>query len=158
MTTDDIEPSTDCMCDLLLQFGIPCRHWIVRCVREGLPIPKTLLHPRWWIQGPIAPANWRPSYSEAATTTPEAMTMTPGERTVLSGLHRVIQAYDGLPDEQQARFGRQVAIRANELLSIASESRALADIPISQPDALQPFKGRKKHSTVNSRLMTAYKS
>jgi len=82
--------------------------------------------------------------------------MTPGERTVLSGLHRVIQAYDGLPDEQQARFGRQVAIRANELLSIASESRALADIPISQPDALQPFKGRKKHSTVNSRLMTAY--
>jgi hypothetical protein len=38
--------------ELPARFALPCCHWMVRAMREGFPIPLSLIHPRWWIQGP----------------------------------------------------------------------------------------------------------
>lgn len=58
----DIEEGP-CDCDIYIRWTLPCRHYLLRACREGFPIPMALLHPRWWLDGPLgAPPNWRPRY------------------------------------------------------------------------------------------------
>jgi hypothetical protein len=46
-----------------LRFGLPCKHYILRAYQIGDPIPQSLLHPRWWLNGPlICRTNWKPEY------------------------------------------------------------------------------------------------
>jgi len=54
---EQINHSEDCDCEILLQFGIGCRHYLARAFYEGIPIPITLLHPRWWLGGPPIPVS-----------------------------------------------------------------------------------------------------
>ena len=54
-----------CNCEVLLRFGISCRHYLRRAYLTGEPIPRSLLHPRWWLNGPqIRFTNWLPKYDE----------------------------------------------------------------------------------------------
>jgi len=58
-------PLGDRKCEILEQFGLPCKHHLLRAFLSGTPIPRSLLHPRWWLQGPaILQLGWKPSYSE----------------------------------------------------------------------------------------------
>jgi hypothetical protein len=58
-----IEPG-QCMCENPVRFGLPCRHNLMRSVRNGFAFPISLIHPRWWINGPQfeQDAGWRPRY------------------------------------------------------------------------------------------------
>lgn len=50
-------------CELLVRFGLPCRHYLAVPCQDGAPIPRSLIHPRWWIHGPLIQfSKWRPSY------------------------------------------------------------------------------------------------
>ena len=42
-----------CDCEILSRFGIAYRHYLLTAFLENLELPKTLLHPRWWLSGPI---------------------------------------------------------------------------------------------------------
>ena len=60
---DIVVDGNGCECELILRFGIACRHYLKRAFMENIPLPKTLLHPRWWLNGPdIYSTNWRPFY------------------------------------------------------------------------------------------------
>ena len=65
----------ECFCFILLRFGLACKHYLRRAYLSGQPIPKSLVHPRWWIHGPtIRYTNWQPTYPEEIAirpTTPE---------------------------------------------------------------------------------------
>ena len=39
-------------CQLPLRYCLPCKHWIYKAFVEGLPIPLSLFHPRWLLDGP----------------------------------------------------------------------------------------------------------
>jgi hypothetical protein len=53
----------DCECPVLLRYGIACRHYLLQVWLENTPLPKTLLHPRWWLGGgPILQTEWQPFY------------------------------------------------------------------------------------------------
>jgi hypothetical protein len=53
-------------CELMLRYSLPCRHHLAQACLTGQPIPKSLVHPRWWIHGPkITQSNWTPSYHTA---------------------------------------------------------------------------------------------
>src|SRR5882757_1096707 len=41
----------NCECPLLLQFGLPCRHYLFHFYVSGEAIPRSLCHPRWWLNG-----------------------------------------------------------------------------------------------------------
>jgi hypothetical protein len=46
------ETSTDlgvCNCSLLRGFSLPCRHFLRRAFESGEAIPRSLVHPRWWL-------------------------------------------------------------------------------------------------------------
>jgi len=62
---NDLEiPPNRCECQDLLRFGIACAHHLKKAYIEGLAIPKTMIHPRWWLNGPLIHAvNWRPFYN-----------------------------------------------------------------------------------------------
>jgi hypothetical protein len=34
-----------------LRFSLPCKHHLLHACATGVPIPKSLFHPRWWLNG-----------------------------------------------------------------------------------------------------------
>ena len=44
-------------CDLPLRYGLPCQCWLFSCVQLDIPIPLSLIRPRWFFDGPakVAP-------------------------------------------------------------------------------------------------------
>ena len=42
----------DCGCELLLRYSLPCKDHFLRAAIEGMPVLRSLLHPRWWVNGP----------------------------------------------------------------------------------------------------------
>lgn len=40
------------ICELLLRWGLPCRHWLYPAFLQDIPIPASLVHPRWFLDGP----------------------------------------------------------------------------------------------------------
>lgn len=59
-----------CACALVIRFGLPCRHrhYLLESALGSFPIPLTLLHPRWRLDGPeVVPSNWHPHIFDGAT-------------------------------------------------------------------------------------------
>ena len=50
-----------CACEILQRYSLPCKHYLYRIVQNGQPIPRSLLHPRWWLGGPVVSVGF--SYS-----------------------------------------------------------------------------------------------
>lgn len=48
-------------CDLPLQYGLPCGCWLFGCILPGIPIPLSLIHPRWLFRAPEVVVGWEMS-------------------------------------------------------------------------------------------------
>jgi len=49
------------------ELSLPCKHVLKRAFDTGEPIPRSLVHPRYWLQGPIMhEGEWQPRYPEEA--------------------------------------------------------------------------------------------
>lgn len=46
-------------CELPLRYGLPCKCWLYSCVANSIPIAISLIHPRWFIDGPLFVISWR---------------------------------------------------------------------------------------------------
>ena len=54
-----------CRCELLLRYGLPCKHHLKRAYIVGMPIPRSLIYPRWWLKGPaVHQPYWQPRYQD----------------------------------------------------------------------------------------------
>jgi hypothetical protein len=59
-----------CDCEILHQYSLPCKHFLLKVAQCGSPIPRSLLHPRWWLNGPVirrgpwGERSWKPQYME----------------------------------------------------------------------------------------------
>ena len=50
-------------CELLIRYGLPCKHYLASPCQDGAPIPRSMIHPRWWLNGePIQITRWAPLY------------------------------------------------------------------------------------------------
>jgi hypothetical protein len=66
VTNENIEDSL-CRYQVLLRFGLPCKHVLKRAFDTGKPNPRSLVHARYWLQGPtIHVREWQPRYAEDA--------------------------------------------------------------------------------------------
>jgi hypothetical protein len=145
-----------CNCKLLKQFLLPCRHYLKRAYETGEPLPRTLLHPRWWLNGPpITSLKWVPRYpDEGVTRQLEPLAMTTNKR-------RIEQLRDTLNDDERIRFDRQhsrlMEKAEEEVIVLGERRRQLQDIPINDPDALpkRTWKKPKEHGKANERALTA---
>jgi hypothetical protein len=126
-----------CECEILLRFGIACRHHLRRAFLDNIPIPKTLLHPRWWLNGPdITSTNWRPFYPV------DEPVMRPIEAAPVA--LQLSQIYSQLQTEERRRFGAQMsqvtanierfqAEQAANLLRIGQGHLAMQALPPGHP-------------------------
>lgn len=45
-------PTCPLDCELSLRWGLPCQHWIYPAFIHQVPFPVSLIHPRWFLDGP----------------------------------------------------------------------------------------------------------
>lgn len=45
--------------ELPLRYGLPCKCWLYSCVANSIPIPISLIHPQWFLDGPLFVISWR---------------------------------------------------------------------------------------------------
>jgi hypothetical protein len=145
-----------CECPLLLQFGLPCKHYLLHYYLMGQAIPRSLCHPRWWLNpGPIQLASWAPytEYTPTSFSQPQPL-FTTAERQLL-------QLREELDSENRHRFDRQRA-RKHELVDeqmveLGARRLQLQGIPVNQPDPVpkRSWAKAKSHGRADARSLTA---
>jgi hypothetical protein len=111
--------SEQCECELLLRFSLPCKHHLHACA-TGIPIPRSLFHPRWWLNGPPiskALTPWKPQYSTSASAFATSQRLNDLTATGL----RVLTARDTLTGLAKARFDNQLLKTNKALLEFADQ-------------------------------------
>ena len=82
-------------CIIPLRYGLPCRHWMLRSVLEGFPLPISLVHPRWWLSGsPVLEGRWAMGYHDAAIDPQECWVggfRDRGTNIVMESVHHLLQ-------------------------------------------------------------------
>lgn len=151
-----------CECQILLRYSIACRHHLYRSFHENIPIPITLLHPRWWLHGPpITQPNWQPFYPTITSSAPPSSIS-----TSLSAVIKDIR--NNLNPEERERFDRQLlqeqrhiqefeASRIENLVKIGQQRLQIQEIPIRQPDPVSRsgYIPRSAHINSNRRGLMA---
>jgi hypothetical protein len=159
---DVIIPPNGCECEILLRFGISCCHYLKKAYLEDFPIPKTLVHPRWWLNGPpIHSTNWVPFYPTPEPT-PEALSteISPSLITQLATLRGLLNPQERyLFDVESSRVERQIAnystLSVQSLLRNTQRSYQLQQTPFNQPDPVRQgyLARRNPHGRANERSL-----
>jgi hypothetical protein len=146
-----IEGTLPCQCHILLRFGLPCRHYLQRSFFSGEALPRSLVHPRYWLRGPVIhPQEWRPFWQEKDLQYPQQ----PMPEIIVSTDERMAAIRAGLKPEERGRFEAQVRREQEKLIEIGQQHLALQALPMGVPDALPKPSGRRKRTQGGSRLMT----
>jgi hypothetical protein len=153
-------------CELIMRFGLPCRHFLALPCQDGAPIPRSLVHPRWWINGePIQIAEWVPSYRTFALPIspprdPQSRPSNPyisPRRNEITGLGlQILEARESLTGYARTRYD---SAATNTQLGLVDFAHKLQndDLNTRLPDIVKnPGWNRqfKSHDKVNKRLMT----
>jgi len=162
---DVIQPENGCDCEVLLRFGIACMHHLKHAYLEDIPIPKTMVHPRWWLSGPeIIRPNWAPFYPsvepEIRADTPLTPTSVGAQLAQLRGLMNQQERFHF--DLESYRVERQIAnyqdLAVSSLLRNAQRAVQLQQVPILQPNPSRESNylvRRDPHGRANERALLA---
>jgi hypothetical protein len=143
----------ECECQILLRYSLPCKHHLLRACLSGEPIPKSLVHPRWWLKGPtIRQSTWAPSYAVE-----QGLVLSPRRKDIYKAVQTAMEARARLGVEDQSRWDGQFIGGLSKLTTAAERREELAQIPIGVPDAVPKKTWRKKktHGKANARELTA---
>jgi hypothetical protein len=151
-----------CDCEILHRYGLPCKHYLYRVAQNGVPIPQSLLHPRWCLGGPVVRCGtwgekcWRPQYTEELEQQ-RALAISPTRKDVYRVVAEVFEQRELLPTEERSRFDDQILAASEHLKTAGIRHQQLASVPISQPDPVPKKTWRKKdvHGRANARALTA---
>ncbi|KAI9853734.1 MAG: hypothetical protein M1813_001824 [Trichoglossum hirsutum] len=141
--------------DWAVAYGLPCRHWMLRSVLEGLPLPLSLIHPRWWLTGsPVLEGRWAIGYYDAAINPQERWIggfRDRGQDIVIESVPNLLEQQSQLLSEQSERLMRQMVDNNEQLLAEAYALKARdREIPAKLPPPLPPnlsLQLKKKRST-----------
>ena len=142
-----------CKCPILLRYGIACRHHLLQAFLDNIALPKTLLHPRWWLAGPpITEINWKPFYPLQGPRQEEAPRANVAAQ--LAGIRQQLRPEERLRfDTQLQASERQIDGIMDNLLRIGQQRQQLQEMPIGIPDAnpRSVFWKRSVHGRANQR-------
>jgi hypothetical protein len=160
---EDVElPRNGCDCEILLRFGLACRHYLKKAYLEDLPLPKTLIHPRWWLNGPtIYETNWLPFYPalEPSLVAPVSE-IEPSVIAQLAELRGQLNSQERYQfDVELFRVERQITNyqtwAVQSLLRNTQRAYQLQQTPLDQPDARRQayFARRNPHGRASERAL-----
>jgi len=148
--------SEQCECELLLRFSLPCKHHLLHACATGIPIPRSLFHPRWWLNGPpISEAftPWKPQYSTSVSVSATSQRLNDLTATGL----QVLTVRDTLTGLAKARFDNQLFKTNKALLEFADQVAQDDLLPTRLPDKVKKpkwAKPRKPHGKASGRSFT----
>jgi hypothetical protein len=149
--------SESCECEILLRYGIACRHYLLQAFLDGTTIPKTLLHPRWWLAGPpITTPNWKPFYPYQGPQ--QQLFSVPHMATELAILRQQLATEERHRFDVQLEVGeRQINDIMTNLVRVGQQHRELQELPIGLPDPnpRSTFYKRSVHGRANQRGLIA---
>ena len=153
-------PLGDCHCQILERFALPCKHLLERAFLRSERIPLTLIHPRYWLQGPSDFAqDWQPHYPDNDDQVDniedfgraQAQSQDQSQLTSLQQLSEVRQK---LNPEMQHRLDQQTDLSLHRLLQSGTAKLAEQAIPLGLPNVVPKHKGRKKRVVGGFRIET----
>jgi len=162
-----LRPELPCaQCELIVRFGLPCKHYLALPFQDGSPIPRSLIHPRWWINGePIQITKWVPLYRTfALPISPPRNTssqlqnpyLSPSKNRITGLGLQILEAREGLTGYARTRYDRAATNAQQGLVKFAQELEE-DDLNTRMPDIVKkPGWNRqfKSHDKVNKRLQT----
>jgi hypothetical protein len=125
---------------MIERFALPCRHTLERSYDERIPIPLTLIHPRWWYDGPIEErAGWRPRYIQEVGSQPaQDLQSDRPINDIAAATNELIAYRDTLDREAQERLDSKTLLLQKQLLT---ETKQLELLKTSIPHVFsQPIK------------------
>jgi hypothetical protein len=134
--TDQQLASEQCECELLMRFSLPCKHHLLHACATGIPIPKSLFHPRWWLNGPPiskALTPWKPQYSTSVNASATSQRLNDLTATGL----QVLTARDALTGLAKAKFDNQLLKTNKALLEFADQVAQDDLLPTRLPDRVK---------------------
>jgi MULE transposase domain len=148
-----------CDCEILRRYGLPCKHYLYPIAQKGIQIPRSLLHPRWWLGGPVVRRGtwgekaWRPLYAEEDNSLP----ISPKRKDVYRKIADVFEQRERLPTEARSRFDDQILAASERLQTAGIQHEQMAALPIGLPDPVPKKSWRRKntHGRANARALTA---
>jgi hypothetical protein len=151
ITNEDMGPSS-CQFELLLRYGLPCKHVLQLAFESGDPILRSLIHPQYWLNGPIVHMkDWQPRYPKQAPMD----YMNNDILQISDSGQQLTKLRDTLNVEERSRFDAQIERSQLHLISIGERHRIMQDLPIGNPDPIPRCGNRKKKiHGANSRLET----
>ena len=104
-------PRAECTGHFRKQYLLPCSHDLQRVFDSGELIPRSLVHPRWYIHGEtLSSQSWQPTYGKEAETTPEV------GRNMAIEIDRLLDARNALVGEHQRSFDRLIFDTIDKLI------------------------------------------
>jgi hypothetical protein len=167
MNTGVLRPKAACsQCELVIRFGLPCKHYLALPFQDGAPIPRSLLHPRWWINSePVRLTHWKPLYHtfslpilppRNAPQLPQSLYISPLRNQITRIGLQVLEARESLTGYARARYDIAATNAQQGLVEYAQELRE-DDLHTQMPDIVKrPGWNRqfKSHNKTQKRLMT----
>ncbi len=159
LSMERVQPQLDCQCEILLRYGIACKHYLLRVYRDGRPIPRSLVHPRWWIDGPaITFTQWQPFYDDWDIPSASIPSLAIQQQSTMTRLDQVRQELN-LEEVVRVEQAEQRLIRqaSTQLLDFAEKRLEEQRLPIGMPDPVprRKFIQKKKHGPADARVLTA---
>ena len=76
------------------------KHHLLQAYQTGQPLPRSLLHPRWWLDGPaITAVDWQPTYGHE-----QQLVLSPKGKDIASAAVQLIEGRYTLGPEAQSRL------------------------------------------------------
>jgi hypothetical protein len=77
----DLEKGCQYQCELLVRYGIPCRHWMYVAYSRECQLPLSLFHPRWPLYGPVVVRRrWKMTWDKDDLPLPRQLTLEGSDR------------------------------------------------------------------------------
>ena len=107
----------ECDYEILTRWSLPCKHWLLRCLQQKFPIPVSLYHPRWVLEGPpYRLPGWWPAFSDDLIPIFDAQ-----RRDIYQGFLSNMKLREQMPPKRQARFDDQILRTQHQLNAIDQE-------------------------------------
>ena len=122
--------SSHCTGSFRKQNLLPCAHDLRYAYEHGLPIPLSMVHPRWWIAGHTPQEkDWTPSYELI-----EAVIAPPAEQDLQTRVNALFESRAGLEGEEQRGFDSMINAILDRAAQIGNNRRAHSSVRLEMPD------------------------
>jgi hypothetical protein len=147
-------PGCPLACELPLRYGLPCRHWMYEAVVRASPIPLSLVHPRWLLNGPAVVRKWTMTYRDSenqAVQSRRERSLDGCGSMVLQSALEMVQVHGRLTGRQAEEFAKLFCMQNDRLIAdfrIRTEASRRLPSP-SSPESTQdltPCPGSRQSS------------